>query len=383
MIMMLNMNIRTFDTIEFARTVASVAVREFADLNLQLAISEPILQQGEDVIVDLRLGESHAIYRGECKRIGTAAQLALISQQLHRHQPPSPRMLLTDHMSREQAARARLLGIEFIDASGNAFLRPNGNLIWSVGNKRRLVDQAVVIDNGRIPLGQLARHHILTPALANTGSVAATKILYVLLSRPRSFADLTLRDIAYLAGVGLGTASSVINAFEQRGWLQMTERAGSQTGKKGRLREPELLLQEFTVNYAARLRERIVLRRFEVDIPLEQMRTAMIRGSLWGGEVAADSLLGDYRPSTFTLYVDPKDPFLMRELSAQYRLRQAPEGRFTVMERFWQPTTPHEEAGYVAPPLIYAELVASAQSRAIERAVEVRDYWLKNDCGLG
>ncbi|WP_374514060.1 type IV toxin-antitoxin system AbiEi family antitoxin [Niveibacterium sp.] len=382
--MMLNM--RTFDSVEFARTIASAAEREFADLGLRLAVMEPPDRQGGDVMVDVRLANAHAVYRGECKRVATAAQLAVVSEQLQRYQrldASAGGLLLTDYMSREQATRARSLGVEFIDASGNAYLRPNGALIWSVGNRRVPVDQERVIDSADYSERQMSLAQLIMPQSANTGSVAATKILYVLLSRPQAIADLTLRDVAQLAGVALGTVSAVIKAFEQRGWLQLTARSGGQTGKKGRIREPELLLQEFAVNYAARLRERITVRRYETELPIDPERMPMIPGSLWGGEVAADSLLGNYRPSTFTVFVDPKDRYLMRTLTAQYRLRQAPEGRFTIMERFWMPSTQYEASGYVAPPLIYAELMASAHTRAIERAAEVRDYWLKHDCGLG
>lgn len=363
---------------ELLYVVLQHAARHFNDVGLSLVAEPADTASADTFFVCAALREASTRYRSTFRRIKHIAQLSIVRDEFGQHATPC--LLLTDYLSRELAENARRLGIEFLDAAGNAYLRLGGNLIWSIGNKRGPADGTL---NDALPddeaHGQLAHTSLLAPH-ANTGTVAATQILFAMLMEPAGFGRLTQRDFARMAGVGVGTVSAMLAAFAARGWVRLSERTGTMTGRIGALLEPELLLQEFAVNYAARLRDRIILRRFDVGERLPNEQLASIPGMLWGGEVAAEQLLGGFRPASFTLYADPQQPDALRHLVSTYRLRAAAAGSVVVMAKFWQGPTPYDKAGHVPPALIFAELMAQASVRGVERAALVRQYWLTHDC---
>lgn len=339
---------------------------EFRDLPLQVA-STPDAQS-----VEIRLGPAAVTYDIELRRPDRTSELAVLGEQF-RHSP-RPRLMLAEYMTLALAKSARLHGVQFLDRAGNAHLHVGDSVVWAAGNPRQT--EALpheVRSNSRVYLGARGR---------NTGTTAATRILFVILSQAATFPTLTQRWISAHAGVSLGIVSQVLSALEQRGWIRLPERSGNAMGRPGRLLEPDLLLQEFAVNYAARLRDKILRIRlsptdphWNADLNLQDF------GALWGGEVAAERLLGDYRPSRYTLYLEEGDA--LQSMVRTHRLRSDPEGSIAVLDAFWKGALPYDNRGHVPPPLIYAELMTLGDARAVEMARRVRTFWLEHELGQG
>lgn len=359
---------------ELFDAVLHCAQEAFGDLNFRIEVSEKPSVMGGDARVAVSLGADQATYVAEAKRIQTAAQLSVLRQRLWYAQQPL--LLLTGYMTTALAETARKLDIQFLDAVGNAYLKVGESLIWAVGRKRK-------IDTARLPASSSfgSRDQVMIARSSlNTGTLAGTKVLFAILMQPERFATLTQREIARTVGVGVGTVSEVLSAFETRGWLRVTERVGMTTGRPGRLLEPDLLLQEFAVSYAARLRDKIIVRRFEApDLKLIEAFTPG-PGMLWGGEVAAQRLLGDYHPTNCTVYVEPGQiDEAMKLVVAKYRLKPSPAGNVVIMRKFWSAPNPYDSNGVVPPPMIFAELMTTANTRAVERAAAIRAHWLMHD----
>jgi hypothetical protein len=104
----------------------------------------------------------------------------------------------------------------------------------------------------------------------------------------------------------------------------------------------------------------------------------------WGGEPAAELLVGGLRPKRFSLYTRQETSKVCRELG----LAPDEEGGVELLEMFWDPEVlgqfrgegaPGEEGKLsrsVPPALAYGDLIARADSRAVEAARRVREEHL-------
>ncbi|MFT4171230.1 MAG: type IV toxin-antitoxin system AbiEi family antitoxin [Rhodocyclaceae bacterium] len=371
------MNAHHVSSQPFLDTIRSVAEANFADVALTVSLQPSPTAEGDGFATVSAAGEglsSSMDYVIEVKRIHSATQLSSFA---HRAQlSHRPRLLLTDYMTGAMGQAARSMGIQYLDAAGNAYLRLPQHLIISEG-KRRPDHRILTTSSHDAPL-------ITTGRLTGASGAAATKILYAILAQPARFPTLTQREIAAMATVAPGSVSHVLTRYEELGWLRQTTRNRASIARAGALLEPDRLLEEFSLNYVKRLREKEFLQRLRPtddrwngDLDLSAF------SALWGGEVAADRLVGDYRAAQYSVFAPAAT---LSKLMSAFRLVPDPKGPITVTQPFWNidqnawgGPPPYSHAGHVPPPLIYAELMALADARALELAQRVRQHWLNTD----
>jgi hypothetical protein len=284
-------------------------------------------------------------------------QAGAILAQLEPFQLPG--LLVTDFVNPNLAEELQRLGLFFIDAVGNAFLRHDGILLWVTG-KRPTQQETIAKEKGR--------------AFQPTG----LKLIFTLLRNPE-LVEQDYRTLAAEADVALGTVGWVLRDLQEQGYLirkGKTER---------RLVDLDKLLDEWALGYARDLAPRCLLGKYETGA-FETWRQVDLKRhhAEWGREAAAALMTNYLKPETLTLWVAKLPPRLLADL----HLRADEAGRVEIRQRFWRqervqgaPMAPKfDEAvtrGDVAPMvLVYAELLAQGDARTIETAKLIRELWI-------
>ena len=174
-----------------------------------------------------------------------------------------------------------------------------------------------------------------------------------------------------------GAVGYVMEDLRRLGFLEEVE------GERRLRRRPELL-KRWAGPFAGQLRPKLLRGQFAF---VDEKGTAEWRElaldlaeTQWGGEPAAELLVGDLRPKRFSLYTRQKTSKVCRELG----LAPDEEGAVELLEMFWDPEVLGQFQGEgapggegkpsrsVPPPLAYGDLIARADSRAVEAARRVR-----------
>lgn len=313
-----------------------------------LAVSLDSKQSRPDVDACLRLNPFGIKYHVELKRWAQHANIGSLMAQLSKVAEPA--LLVADYINPNMANRLREADIQFIDVSGNAYLRAENLYIFIKGN--------------RLASGISAPKK--TTRAFNTSGL---KLIFSFLMAPDLVGE-TYRNIAAATNVSLGTIGWVLNDLKERGYVQ--------DGRKGRPRElksPLDLLDRWVEAYPERLLPELDLGLFRTQsqFPWKDIQPSEF-GGCWGGEVGA-SLLDHYLSPAQGLIYLPKSR--LKELAVKHRLRKGDENEsersdtVRVCEKFWLrgPAASHQDHREAAPDiLIYADLLASGDPRNLEAA---------------
>ena len=240
------------------------------------------------------------------------------------------------------------MGLQFMDAAGNAFVRQEGLYVLVVGQNP--VKAGLWKER---PMRAFDR--------------AGLRVVFALLVEPMLL-QAPYRDIAKAAGVALGTVGRILADLRDHGFL-VEDGEGER-----RWIDRQRAIQAWTTNFPLRLRERLNVRRF-VAKEQDWWKNANPEefGGYWGGEVATAKLMGDLIPRTVTLYFpEERNRFL-----AKHRLRADPHGLIEVLDAFW--TLPQDQqvpTGIVPPLLVYADLMGIGDPRTLEQAGMIHDHYL-------
>lgn len=251
-------------------------------------------------------------------------------------------LLIAPYINRNLAEKLKGLGIPFMDASGNLFINTPPYYIYVVGQARAL--------DANIGTG-----FVFNPM--------SLQVVFTLLCMPER-TSAAYRDIADLSGVSLGTVANTVAALERAGFI--VDRGG-----RGRaLARVEELLRRWVPEYAARLRPKLRLGRFS---PVEPTWHSMGGTDYYlGGETAAAILTGHLKPAMQTFFLKGE----LKDFAMANCLKKDPQGPVECLKAFWR-FDYHWEHGQLAPPLIiYADLLASGDSRNIETAEIIHERFL-------
>lgn len=291
--------------------------------------------------------------RWEVARPGGAEQYAVwIKRNLSTAVPvPSPAhgraLVVTRHVPDQVARVWRDLDIHYVDAAGNMYLRSEALLLDVRGRTRPTTPRPADPDR-------------LLRAFRPSG----LKVLFTLLAEPDLIAG-PFREIASAAGVSLGTVHWIVKELETLGHV----RPGPPARRLVRTRE---LLDRWAEAYAVNLAPQLALARFDSADPdwWRQADDALIAEQAeWGGETAAHHLNPELRPGRAVVYA----PSVPKRLAIDYRFfRTDGPGTIEVRHRFWH--LPEQPASLTTPtPLVYADLIASADPRLVEAAAQLRE----------
>lgn len=296
-----------------------------------------------------------SVFAGELERGGVVAEATImifadltannlgIAERMFNLQSGN-RLVVSRYIPDELAEILRGKKINFLDTTGNAYLDMGSVFVFIKGNKPE-----------RKMVGKATAHRLFRPG--------GLKVIFALLCLP-GLEKAPLREIARKAGVVLGTVSTVVNDLKALGYMQVL-------GKKGRfLKDKERLLNKWVEEYLIQLapRQRYGFFKATDEAWLEKLELSRYQAT-WGGETAAALLTGYLQAQVTTIYVKGEPA----KLIMGNRLRKDPEGNIEIREAFWDFASDDERlvglpGDLVHPILIYADLLATGDSRNIETA---------------
>jgi hypothetical protein len=289
-------------------------------------------------------GRAHVDYAVACRRTLPASTVGAVLMQLRQTAVPDNRtpLLVTDHVTPALAARLRAEGQQFADTAGNAFLEGSTFLVYITGQKT-----------------------VRTPPAERPGrafTIAGLKVLFALLCDPER-ARAPLRTIAAAAGVALGAMPPILADLERSGHVLALNR-------KRRLYATRRLLDEWAAAYARTLRPKTLKTSYDARAFDQWKDWNLYEDHVrWGGEPAANLLVEHLRPGILTLYTPRLPPRLAVEQRLNHVTRPSEARLLEIRTPFWGHALPMDAATRTVPPaLVYADLLATGDSRCIETA---------------
>jgi len=288
-------------------------------------------------------GQAGVVYTVECKRWITPKTVGAIAARMQ--ELGTNALLITDYATQTVAEQLKDQGVAFADTAGNAYLRGANFLIWA---------------NGRKPL---AGHK--APRAGRAWQPAGIRVIFALLCNP-DWIDLGYRDLAARAGVANGTVGWVMRELTEQGFVVKPRRRKL----KRQLVQRRKLLDRWVEFYTGTFRQTTLLGRYKAD-HFDWWKTLDARkyAVMLGGETAGAILTDFLKPEIVTLYGRDIPPQLMIE----HRLRKAHDGNIEIRQRFWTFDYVWNHPDLTPPVLVYADLLATGDTRCIETAQKVYD----------
>ncbi|MAY40624.1 type IV toxin-antitoxin system AbiEi family antitoxin [Spongiibacter sp.] len=259
-------------------------------------------------------------------------------------------VLIADYINPKMAEKLKAADIQFLDTAGNAYLNKYPLYICITG--KRLKDKTAP----EKPKGR---------AFQPTGM----KVVYEFLV-DKNLANAPYREIADRANVALGAVGWVIRDLAEQGFL--VERQNER-----RLTNYDELLEKWAENYPQRLRKKLLLGTFTTDEP-DWWKKIDPRdyNAAWGGEIAAAKYTNYLTPKDATIYIPKEKRNLFLKDARLRRAQELEKPHFTI--ELLEPLGEHFEnqAGLAHPILVYADLLATANTRNIETAQKLREQYL-------
>ncbi|CAG9274868.1 conserved hypothetical protein [Paraburkholderia unamae] len=268
-----------------------------------------------------------------------------------------PVMLVTQHVTARLAQSLIAKGIPFLDTAGNAWLDEPEATIMIVGRSKPALAQSDTRSRSTTPKG--------------------LRVTFALATQP-GLVQQPYRTIAQASGVALNTVNLAVDDLIARGLVV-------HKGNRRVLANPRRMIDEWASLYPARLRPKLMAQRFTSGVGVDWWQGAHLSGleARLGGECAADLLTHEIKPASVTVYARTAATLALKKTA---RLRADPQGEVEILESFWPETAERNwdvPPGVVHPLLVYADLIATGDSRHHAVAQTVYDRFLANTGSQG
>lgn len=286
-----------------------------------------------------------------------AAQTNIAALIARVRQLPMEGILVADYINPAMAVKLKEENIQFFDAVGNAYINQPPVYIQIKGNK---------LDRQIITKKQTNRAFDTTGLKVIFGFLCDGELL----NRP-------YRDIAKATGVALGTVGRVLTELNEAGFLIERDK-----GKARALTNKRKLLERWVDAFPEKLQPKLFVAEFEHD-DIQWWKNLDLNkyGAWWGGEIAAEKYTKYLNPVQAVLYIPARQE---NTLLKDAILRKAADqngstaARIKIYRPFWDISLTREAkyADLVHPILVYAELLATGESRNIETAKIIAEQFI-------
>ncbi len=256
------------------------------------------------------------------------------------------RIIVTEYISDPVAAILQNNRIQYLDAAGNMYLHGPGLLIYARGRPRR-----PTADDPK-------------PTALRSFQASGVRVLFSLLCDPETVAA-PYRQIAHRSSASLGTVQRVLTELDEIGYVY-------NQGHR-RLQRLGELLDRWVEAYTLNLWPKLTLGRFDsTDHDWWRSIDPILRSeeAQWGGETAAHWLRTRLSPERAVVYATAVPSRLI--VAGRLRKTQS-QGDVEIRRRFWNFDEIHPPIT-VPTPLVYADLLASADPRQREAADYLRTH---------
>lgn len=250
-------------------------------------------------------------------------------------------LLVADYVNPKLSQFLKDNNCNFVDSAGNAYLNFGSVFVYITGNKAP----------------EVLTETKPSRAFQSTG----LKLIFALLCHPENIINRSYRDLSEISGVSLGSIGRIINDLKAAGYLSSGESDQRNWADK------DGLIKRWVVAYSESLRPKLVLGYYKsLQENWQDAVDIQSYGALWGGEIAADHLTRYLKPEFSTIYTQEK----LGKLVLMNGLKEVSEkssANVEVLQKFWHFDNPQNQD--LAPALlVYADLIASGNSRNIETA---------------
>jgi hypothetical protein len=300
-----------------------------------------------DAILNIKASHGDYKFLVELKKTHLTYALAdgLIAQAERANRPL---MLFTISVPRKIGRYLGEHGINYVDQAGNCRLQIDTDFM--------------AIIEGQTP--------IKTPAAGRGIAIPGYRVLFTVLTKPELL-NSSVRTLADSAAVSKTTAAETIARLVQEGLVSPVQ------GQR-RVLDPKTLLERWMIGYE-NLRQRMIVGRFRTQdadpAALEKRIEKELGESMvwaWGGGSAAMRITKHYHGEETVLYVcDPAN-----DLPGRLRALPSIDGPLIIQRTPNKTAFEGIEPHTVHPLLVYADLMANADPRARETALEIREKYI-------
>ena len=266
------------------------------------------------------------------------AKLPFIDKNLSEHG-----IVIFEYASKVVKAQLRNLDINYIEASGNAYITHSGIYVFVDTNKRVKLEES---DSNA--------------AFSKTG----LKVIYHLLNDTNCI-NYSYRKLGEISGVSIDTVGRVYRELVRDKYLVKIN------SRKYKILDFDRLFKDWVTLFNKTLRPKLKKRSFKFanEQPLHALLATNFKGKI-GGELAAEKLSNFNIAENANIYVEGS----LVELALELGLRPDKDGKITMIEQFWK-DNPDDQGRFVGLPLLYADLISNPKPRNLETAKLIFDKY--------
>lgn len=247
-------------------------------------------------------------------------------------------IVIADYLTKKTAEELKQNSINYLDASGNAFIKTKDFFVYVEGRKAKINKKTNQ-----------------TRAFQEAG----LKLLLLLISNPETL-QFSYRELAEKTGIALGSVSNIFKELEESHYLLKTR-------NKRVLKNQDDITERWVIAYNELLKPRSLRKKMRA-LGNEFNANGIINNTniklYFGGEPGGELLTGHLKPKDYTIYTDEETSKVAKEL----KLVPDEEGNIELYNKFWTDSL-HLKNEHTAPPLVvYADLLGTGNNRNIETA---------------
>lgn len=287
-----------------------------------------------DVVLQINNETFYCIAKKNAKN----ANYGLIMSALKGINHTKNNIVIADYLTKNTAEELKQNSINYLDASGNTFIKTNNFFLYVEGRKAKINKKTNQ-----------------TRAFQEAG----LKLLLLLMSNPETL-QFSYRELAEKTGIALGSVSNIFKELEESNYLLKTR-------NKRVLKNQDEIIERWVIAYNELLKPRSFRKKMRAIG--NEFNTTNIVGNnniiiYLGGEPGGELLTGHLKPKDYIIYTDEETSQVAKEL----KLVPNEKGNIELYSKFWTDGLHLKNASAAPPLVVYADLLGTGNNRNIETA---------------
>ncbi|WP_026726984.1 type IV toxin-antitoxin system AbiEi family antitoxin [Flavobacterium denitrificans] len=306
--------------------------------SLEETIGVPIVIDSIRKIYDVVIQINNETFYCVAKKNAKNANYGIIMSGLKDINYTRNNIVIADYLTKNTADELKNNGINYLDASGNAFIKTKNLYIYVEGRKAKINKKTNQ-----------------TRAFQEAG----LKLLLLLISNPETL-QFSYRELAEKTGIALGSVSNIFKELEESHYLLKTK-------NKRVLKNQVEIIERWVIAYNELLKPRNFRKKMRAignDFSIKNIINNSYIKLYLGGEPGGELLTGYLKSKDYIIYSDEEISKVAKEL----KLVPDETGNIEVYTKFWTNNF-YLKNEHTAPPLVvYADLLGTGNNRNIETA---------------
>ncbi|GAO28572.1 type IV toxin-antitoxin system AbiEi family antitoxin [Geofilum rubicundum] len=308
-----------------------------------IPIAFETVRKGYDVVLQIYNETFYCIAKKNAKN----ANYGIIMSALKDINHLQNNIVIADYLTKTTTDELKQNGINYLDASGNAFIKTRDFFVYVEGRKAKI-----------------NKNTNQTRAFQEAG----LKLILLLISNPETV-QFSYRELAEKTGIALGSVSNIFNELEESHYLLKTR-------NKRVLKKLDEIIERWVIAYNELLKPRSFRKRMRA-IGNESLVSLLSNRDIklyFGGEPGGQLLTEHLKPKDYVIYTNEE----LSKVAKELKLVPDESGNIELYSKFWTDSL-HLKNEYAAPPLVvYADLIGTGNNRNIETAKIILENGLQH-----